>query len=697
MTASTRDIDALENVIAAEDAPACLAQAMALLHAAREEAIIVAQKNGREVYDRAVPIASVTLEEAYDALTWLDDRREHGSPLVAFKQGRTGRSHYRFVLELPNGLGPEAQHAVLERFCESLAEDGWMVVGAIHQPDPHADQRNPHCHVDGYDRKAAWLEEHNCWDFEYVTRRDGKPHRPFEQNKVRYDGGKTADGKLIKVNTATMMRKRFIEIVNDVVKFQPEIDPYVTGTYAENGVPLTPLKHMGNRAVSLEKRGVETEVGTVNARRILHDDLRACELRADQRRKELADQLRLLDTCPAAENDLGTLERYQACRLEIIDRQLQADLVDVVTTASRSRADTILRTFANDDRRRPAAPSTEPDIVEQARADVAWVMANSPSQAERDSERDRLAALDREAGVLLAQLSRHHDGRTTGTAPIRYLARDRKVPVTFRTDQHRIDQDRGRLLSWLDRHSQDEGKLVIESGTAKLGEAVQRSIDTLLVKMIDDEQVQRRLREEQQRRLRLQRQRKKPSRKVELSDPGADLSSAGSALADPIDTGAKHVDSSRGRRAEVRSQVDAAAHPRPSGLRPIGSLAGLRVLPVIAVDDRSAEAGRVLHGIRRPDVRGSGERTVHQPVRGDGVRDCEGDLTGDRRNASVGAPAAARQRDGDAAPSKQAGTAPPRNSLSAQAAGLAAAAPTRPKGREKKDKLPSAPRKGIER
>ncbi|KAK0357820.1 hypothetical protein LTR94_037871, partial [Friedmanniomyces endolithicus] len=71
----------------------------------------------------------------------------------------------------------------MSRFCDSLVDDGWMVVGAIHQPDRHNDRRNFHIHVDAVDRPAEWLDAHGCWDFEYVERRNGKVTHPKRQNK----------------------------------------------------------------------------------------------------------------------------------------------------------------------------------------------------------------------------------------------------------------------------------------------------------------------------------------------------------------------------------------------------------------------------------------------------------------------------------------------------------------------------------
>ncbi|MEK9213428.1 hypothetical protein, partial [Sphingomonas sp. 2378] len=71
------------------------------------------------------------------------------------------------------------------------------------------------------------------------------------QNKVSYRAEPDANGKRAKVDTAELMRGRFIDIVNAVMGEER----YLHGTYEENGIALTPLEHMGNRATGHERRG----------------------------------------------------------------------------------------------------------------------------------------------------------------------------------------------------------------------------------------------------------------------------------------------------------------------------------------------------------------------------------------------------------------------------------------------------------
>lgn len=100
-------------------------------------------------------IADVAPEEAYHVFEVFDRLPKLPRDMVEWQQGRTGRSHHRFVAELPDGLSPMERHQILVAFCDMLSRDGWMVVAVIHQPDAHGDRRNYHIHVDSYRRRCA--------------------------------------------------------------------------------------------------------------------------------------------------------------------------------------------------------------------------------------------------------------------------------------------------------------------------------------------------------------------------------------------------------------------------------------------------------------------------------------------------------------------------------------------------------------
>lgn len=215
LTASTADVAKYDWVAGLANSPPSLRDMSRRLKAARRQAEAEAAAKGRAFKDRDVIVADVTPEEAFERLTWCD---KHPSfPAPRWKQGRTGRSHYRFVQELPVDATPQQHGQILRKAVGMLAADGWMVVGVIHQPDPHGDKRNFHIHIDAYDRPAKWMEAHGKWDFEVVVRKNGKDTRPYRQNKVSYRPQPDVNGTCAKFNTAELMRSRFIDIVNDVM------------------------------------------------------------------------------------------------------------------------------------------------------------------------------------------------------------------------------------------------------------------------------------------------------------------------------------------------------------------------------------------------------------------------------------------------------------------------------------------------
>ncbi|OBX19495.1 hypothetical protein A9995_07020 [Erythrobacter sp. QSSC1-22B] len=246
LKASTAKLAYLKQLAVQRDAPDWFFPMLEQLRKAKQDADETARNCRKEQWDYHAQIASGSAEQVYD---WLSDLEAYPDlkAEVEWEQGRAGRSQIRFVGELPQGLSPSERHQILTMFCGTLAADGMMVAAAIHQPDRTNDKRNFHIHVDAYDRPAQWLEEHDCWDFEHCVRKNGKNTYPLRQRKVRYPG-----------QSAIIFRQRFIDIVNQVRAGRKEIAEYLPGTYAENGVELTPLEHMGSRAIGLEKRGAIT-------------------------------------------------------------------------------------------------------------------------------------------------------------------------------------------------------------------------------------------------------------------------------------------------------------------------------------------------------------------------------------------------------------------------------------------------------
>jgi hypothetical protein len=449
-----------------------------------------ADERGHPVLHRTVTIAEVSNDEAFERLDWFE-RRPFARDLVTWKQGRTQRSQHRFVGELPDGLSAVDRHEILSRFCGMLADDGWMVVGAIHQPDRHNDRRNFHLHVDGVDRPAEWLNDPGCWDFEHTERRNGKVTHPDRQKKVRYP-----------TPPAGLLRDRFITIVNEVVGDRPDVVRYLHGTYADNGIALTPLEHMGNRATGLEARGIETEVGSRNARRILADEAAACEKRANEAEAALANELALIRTIVA--NDLAVMaavERYERLERRLIRRRLQRELTDVVITMERSRAETVVHTLTPTPGR-PVTPRKGDDqLLADARGHLAWVERNSPTPDEREAARRVEEALAARAADqwAIVQSATARLGQAPAMNAVVYVPRHQS-PAAAATASRFDGQKRDRLRAWLRKHATDGDMLIFDNRDARLGHSVPKAIDTLMRQFAHEPSFQRLLLMERHRR-----------------------------------------------------------------------------------------------------------------------------------------------------------------------------------------------------
>ncbi|WP_288937354.1 MobA/MobL family protein [uncultured Sphingomonas sp.] len=493
-----------------KDAPQWLRPMKERLEAALDEERRTSATDGPIRKRNPIVLDRVTPDVAHERLAWLDFHAGAYEGLFEWRQGRTQRCQYRFVGELPDGLSARQRYDILADFCGQLDKDGWMVAGAIHQPDATNDKRNFHIHIDLYDRKAVWLEPigdvgKGCWDFERVERRNGKCVHPHRQNKVRYDGGLTTDGKQRKVDVAALMRTRFIDVVNAVVDGVPGIVRYLHGTYKDNNIDLTPLEHMGNRAMAFEKRGLETEIGSRNAQRIFGDEAAACEARVRKDEAALAGENALIRAAvPDDVRALEALERYERLQRRLIRRRLQAELAEVTIAKARSRADAVIQTLTLTPGHRVNLLSGDVELLVEAKRHIAWVEQNSPSPAEREAERRVLARLEHRAAqewsTIVAATSRAHAGGVEASAPIRYLPRNRgRVAAAPRASRY-DPQRRQRLSLWLRKHRGDSDLLTFADGEVRLGKNVPPAIDTLMRHFAGEPSFQRLLSAERHRR-----------------------------------------------------------------------------------------------------------------------------------------------------------------------------------------------------
>ncbi|WP_239807407.1 MobA/MobL family protein [Croceicoccus hydrothermalis] len=334
LLSSTADLAELSELAQDLDTSHFIHEMLDKLERTKAEAERRAARKGKPPKAFEAVIASGSSEQVYDWLTGLDETPEIRAK-VDWKAGRAGRIQIRFVAEFPLGLTDIERFRIMKLFCDSLAADGMMVVGAIHSPDQTNDKRNYHLHVDAYDRPAVWLANHRCWDFEYAERKNGKTVYPIRQKKVRYAEP-----------PAKIWRQRFIDQVELIRAGRPEITQFVHGTYNENGIELTPLEHMGSRAISLEGRGIVTDIGSRNAERIWNDEKSAAERRVKQKLKREIGQIEAFR--PFIKHDADAVaasKRYLELCHEKTARELQEELIDIEIRVARSRAETVIQTL----------------------------------------------------------------------------------------------------------------------------------------------------------------------------------------------------------------------------------------------------------------------------------------------------------------------------------------------------------------
>jgi hypothetical protein len=137
LTVSTEHADEWMAMTMKSGSPPWVRAAAFKLRKERQRRAKLASQKGRASSDTSVEICKVDLEQAYDRLTWCDKQPDlPESALPRWKAGPCGRVQTRFVADLPKGIAAHDRREILERVCGMLADQGWMLVGAIHRPDP---------------------------------------------------------------------------------------------------------------------------------------------------------------------------------------------------------------------------------------------------------------------------------------------------------------------------------------------------------------------------------------------------------------------------------------------------------------------------------------------------------------------------------------------------------------------------------
>lgn len=223
-----------------------------------------------------------------------DERREKDG--IAFHSGRSGRTHFRWVFEIPVEFTAQQREQVLDGLCAHMDGLKCMYAAVIHAPDQHNDERNYHLHLIFYDRPCRRL---NCtqadlenvadtfkgairkeieageielgeWDFavqrRYKSNRTWKTHFPFRAEKSReVTRGKDWQGRF---------RREYAAIVNKVSAEAGGPAVYDPRSYKDRKVDISPSRHLGQLHKS-ETAGIPTLLGLSNESTQAADERRA--------------------------------------------------------------------------------------------------------------------------------------------------------------------------------------------------------------------------------------------------------------------------------------------------------------------------------------------------------------------------------------------------------------------------------------
>jgi hypothetical protein len=252
-----------------------------------------------------------------------------------------------------------------------FTERGLPATGAVHKPDPQGDQRNVHAHIVYNARPCKRLPD-GTWDFCDVK------NRPNILEEVRSRHWIPR----LRVQWADACNERLLDLPGKRRLYTPH-------SFKKLGIDKLPTGHLGPHASALERQGVATKQGTINARREHEYQARLIERAHQDRLAKVAEHRAKLEGRKASlhPETVITILNLAGYLEHSANRLRQLDSAELVTDRCLRRP----RTAASFYRASLADPNLRPELALRYR--------------ERLAEAEKLH--DRTTAALFADKIRH--------------------------------------------------------------------------------------------------------------------------------------------------------------------------------------------------------------------------------------------------------------------------------------------------
>ena len=167
----------------------------------------------------------------------------------------------RFVVALPREVPLEMCPQMMQEYCnEYFVSKGMCCDFAIHDPDPPG--HNPHCHImltmRAIDEKGKWMpKSRKVYDLDENGERIKLPSGRWKSHKES-----TVDWN--EQYHAEEWRHGWEVIQNKYLELAGSAERVDMRSYERQGLDIIPTVHMGAAVSSLERKGIQTNIGNLN-------------------------------------------------------------------------------------------------------------------------------------------------------------------------------------------------------------------------------------------------------------------------------------------------------------------------------------------------------------------------------------------------------------------------------------------------